>query len=301
MRIVAIGECMVELAPARDGLFAMGYAGDTFNTAWYLRHLLPKAEVDYLSAVGLDPVSGAMVDFMAREGIGTAHVQRIADRTVGLYMIRLDRGERSFAYWRSVSAARCLADDAERLALALEKADLAYLSGITLAILSDAARTRLAAELRAARKRGMRVAFDPNLRPALWPDAAVMRAAVTEFAGKADIVLPSFDDETRHFGDHDPASTARRYGQAGSPLVVVKDSGNPVLTLDAGSLARHALAQPNADPFDTTAAGDSFNAGFLAAHLSGATLSDAVAHGAALAARVIRAPGALVRAAVAEA
>ncbi|MCU0828361.1 MAG: sugar kinase [Tabrizicola sp.] len=289
---------MVELAPAGDGLFAMGYAGDTFNTAWYLRHLLPEAEVDYLTAVGSDPTSDAMVDFMTSAGIGTAHVQRVAGRTVGLYMIRLEKGERSFAYWRSASAARCLADDAERLGLALAKADLAYLSGITLAILSEAARTRLAAELRTARKRGVRVAFDPNLRPALWPEAAAMRAAVTEFASVADVVLPSFDDEARYFGDPDPAETARRYGRAGAPLVVVKDGGNPVVTLSGGPLVWHRLVQQVADPVDTTAAGDSFNAGFLAAHLTGMALEGAVANGAALAARVIRAPGALVLSAV---
>ena len=306
MRIVAIGECMVELAPAGAGLFAVGYAGDTFNTAWYLRQLLPRTVVDYLTAVGADTVSDEMLAFMAAEGIGTGHVRRAPGRTVGLYMIRLAAGERSFVYWRSTSAARCLADDPDGLQRALAGADLAYLSGITLAILPEDARVRLAGCLDTARSQGTRVAFDPNLRPTLWPDLDRMLATVTAFATRADIVLPSFEDEARHFGDPNPVVTAQRYAGAGAgtgsgsgaPLVVVKDGSNPVVALDAGRLTRHALAAEVPNPVDTTAAGDSFNAGFLAALLSGAGLEAAIASGAALAARVIAAPGALVRSAV---
>lgn len=298
MRVVAIGECMVELAPAGDGHFALGYAGDTFNTAWYLRRLLPSASVDYLTAVGVDAVSDEMLGFMAAEGIGTVHVRRIAGRSVGLYMIRLLAGERSFAYWRSASAARLLAEDAGALEGALQGAGLAYLSGITLAILDDAGRGRLLAALAVARKAGTLVAFDPNIRPALWPDAQGMRDALMQAAGAADIVLPSFDDEARVFGDAAPDATARRYAAAGAGLVVVKDGPGAVVTLQDGDAQSHALPKVLATPVDTTAAGDSFNAGCLAALLRGEGLKQAVATGAALAGRVIAAPGALVRQAV---
>lgn len=40
-RIISVGECMVEMAPTGEGTFAMGFAGDTLNTAWYLRRALP--------------------------------------------------------------------------------------------------------------------------------------------------------------------------------------------------------------------------------------------------------------------
>ena len=55
-RIVAIGECMVEMAPvATEGQFCLGYAGDTLNTAWYLRRLLGAGDqIDYFTAVGND-------------------------------------------------------------------------------------------------------------------------------------------------------------------------------------------------------------------------------------------------------
>ena len=164
MRVVAIGECMVELAPTGDGTFTMGFAGDTFNTAWYLRRLMPKAStVSYLSAVGTDHISDRMVEFLAAEGIAIDHLQRLPERSVGLYMIQLAKGERSFSYWRSTSAARLLAEDPTQLNAALDGADLIYLSGITLAILSEGARLRLLSALALARAAGSRVAFDPNI------------------------------------------------------------------------------------------------------------------------------------------
>ena len=299
MRVVAIGECMVELAPTGDGRFAMGFAGDTFNTAWYLRRLLPvDAQVSYLSAVGTDAVSDRMVGFMADEGIATDHVQRVPGRSVGLYLIQVTDGERSFAYWRSESAARLLAEDTARLNAALDGADLIYLSGITLAILAAEARARLIAALVRARAAGSKVAFDPNIRPALWPDKATMLQMITEMAAGADIVLPSYDDEARHFGDPDPVATAQRYGRHGEPLVVVKDGPRPVQTWHAGRSGSHPVPVPTELVLDTTAAGDSFNAGFLASYLTGASLPEAVASGTSLAARVIAGPGALVRSAV---
>ena len=38
-RFLSIGECMIEMALQEDGRYAMGYAGDTFNTAWYARRV----------------------------------------------------------------------------------------------------------------------------------------------------------------------------------------------------------------------------------------------------------------------
>lgn len=291
---LSIGECMVELSPQESGLFGLGFAGDTFNTAFYARACLPAAwTVGYLTDVGQDGVSDRMLAFMTAQGIDTSRIRRQADRTVGLYLIELRGGERSFRYWRDRSAARLLADVEARLDAALAGVRLAYLSGITLAILDAQGRARLIDALGRARAAGTIVAFDPNLRPRLWADPDTMRAEVTAGAAQADIVLPSFDDEAQHFGDATPEATAARYAARGAGTVVVKDGPKDVLCHSGGMELRYRPA-PVADVVDTTAAGDSFNAGFLARWLAGARATEAMAAGAAVAAQVIRARGALV-------
>ena len=291
-RLLAIGECMAELAPAEaPGTYRMGFAGDTFNTAWYLARA--GVPTGFLSAVGDDPLSDRLCRFAQAAGIDTAAVRRVPGGTVGLYLIALDGAERSFTYWRGQSAARRLADDGAALDRAMAGADTLYLSGITLAILAPEDRARLLGALGRARAAGRTVAFDPNLRPRLWPDGDAMRAAIMAGAAHADLALPSFEDEAAVFGDADPEATVARYGRAGARAVVVKDGAAPV-TWRAGGRGGTVDPVPAREVVDTTAAGDSFNAGLLAALSRGAAMPEAVAEGCALAARVVAGRGALV-------
>lgn len=162
------------------GHYGLGYAGDTFNTAWYVRQLQPGWQVDYVTAVGRDAISDQMLAFFRSEGIGTEGIQRVDGRTVGLYLIALSGGERRFAYWRGQSAARQLAADHNGLPAAVGRPDILYFSGITLAVLEGAGRQNLCRVISEARQSGSLVVFDPNLRPALWPDRATMCDAIME-------------------------------------------------------------------------------------------------------------------------
>lgn len=286
---------MVELAPQDDGAFRMGFAGDTFNSAWYARKHLPDDwTVSYATCAGQDALSDRMVAFMAAEGIDTRHIRRVPDRTLGLYMIQLDKGERSFSYWRGEAAARTLADDPVWLAATLEAAGLVLLSGITLAILTPEARTRLLAALNAARQKGTIVAFDTNLRKRLWASTEEMRSSVMACAAVSDILFPSFDEETEAFGDKTPTDTVARYRDAGVGLVVVKNGIDPLTVWSADTGLQTFQPVPAPRVIDTTAAGDSFNAGFLSAWLMGDTLAEAAAAGMALSAKVVQGKGALV-------
>lgn len=293
-RLLAIGECMVELMQAEGGLLRKGYAGDTFNTAYYARQYLPSDwSVDYLSAVGTDTISDEMLAFMEGHGIGTAPVARIEGRSPGLYMIHLKDGERSFSYWRSASAARLLARDGDRLRAALEASDLIVFSGITLAILPPEDGETLLAELRRAKATGKRIAFDPNIRPRLWDDAGRMRATITEGARAATLVLPSLDDETTHFGDAGLEETVARYRALGVGELVVKD-GAEGATLVFGETRSHAPSAKAETIVDTTSAGDSFNGAFLARLATGASPQEAAGFAAKVATAVIQHHGALV-------
>lgn len=291
-RFVAVGECMVEMAPSGGGQFTMGFAGDTFNTCWYARQLRPDWAIDFVTAVGRDAVSNSMVSMLQDAGLGTAHVQRRDDRTVGLYMIELQDGERSFSYWRGQAAARLLAEDGAVLGRAFDGASMVYFSGITLGVLEGRGREVLLEQVARARAAGSVVAFDSNLRPRLWDSDAQMCDAVMEAARVSDIVLPSYDDEAVFFGDDGPQGTMQRYLDAGASCVVVKNGAGAIDFCDK-AFRGQIIPQVVADVVDSTAAGDSFNAGFFAAYDKG--VAAAVESGLSLAAKVIQGRGALVK------
>jgi len=294
-RLLSIGECMVELSQAGEGLLRKGFAGDTFNTAWYARACLPAEwSVDYFTALGDDPLSSEMLAMMKDAGIGTDHIRRIEGKTPGLYLITLKNGERTFSYWRDTAAAKKLADDADRLRRAIEAADIVYFSGITLGILSPEAVETLLSELRRARATGKQVAFDPNIRPRLWPNREYMLKTIEAGARAANLVLPSFDDETTHFGDRTVADTIARYHALGVENVVVKNGADGV-TLSFGSTEPvHVPSVKAAQLVDTTSAGDSFNGAFLSRLVRGGSPAEAAAYGAAVASVVIGHHGALI-------
>jgi len=298
---LALGECMVELAQTGKGLYRRGFAGDTFNTAWYARRLLPGDwSVGYGTCIGSDAVSDEMLAFMQGEGIDTGPIRRLNDRTVGLYMISLQDGERSFSYWRGQSAARALADDADWLEATLAGNDILHFSAITLAILAPDAREHFCAALGRARAAGARVAFDTNLRPRLWAGEEDMRKGLALGASVADIVLPSFDEETGLFGDASPDATLARYRDLGAGLVAVKQGGAPLVLWDQAAGRIEISPESVARVVDTTAAGDSFAAGLLSGLALGQPTAKAAGFAMRLAARVIQAPGALVPAIFAE-
>jgi 2-dehydro-3-deoxygluconokinase len=285
---------MVEMAPAREpGQFLMSFAGDTLNTAWYLHRAKPGWSVDYLTAIGNDSASDNMVAFLVKEGLGTSDLIRVPDRTVGLYMIELSHGERSFSYWRSQSAARLLAADASLLEARFKDRDMIYFSGITLAILEGEGRQNLLTELAVAKSNGAQIIFDPNLRPKLWSDLGTMCDAVMAAAAISDVVLPSHDDEATFFGDVNTKATVERYLGAGVSTVIGKNGGGEILYSQAG-ISGIVHPEPISDIVDSTAAGDSFNAGFLAG-LDDGDIEQAIKVGCDLAGRVIRGRGALVR------
>lgn len=293
-QFVAIGECMVELSEAEGGLLRRGFAGDTFNTAYYARKLLPAAwTVSYLSALGDDALSTQMLAFMTESGIDASPVRRIAGKSPGLYMISLLNGERSFTYWRDTSAARQLADDPAHLAQHLAKADVIHFSGITLGILTSAATATLLDALRNARARGARISFDTNYRPRLWQGRSDTADIYLRAAGVADIVLPGLDDEIAVFGPSTPADVAARYKAKGASVVVVKDGAKGATVFDASG-EHHVPAVTPRVLADTTAAGDSFAAAFLTRIAGGETPREAAAFAARIAAEVVSQKGALV-------
>src|SRR5260221_11274598 len=227
LRVACIGECMIEVNQRDSETLAVGFGGDTLNTAVYLARVNPseRVAVDYVTALGDDPYSDAMIAMWRDEGIGTGSVARLPGKLPGLYLIRIDdKGERRFFYYRSAAAARGLFAAAwtTPLLATLADYDLVYFSAITLSILGKGARERFFAALAAARAKGCRIAFDSNYRPAGWPDRTVARTVIGRFLACVDIALPTFDDEVALFEDADAEATPTRYADAGVRDIPIK-------------------------------------------------------------------------------
>jgi 2-dehydro-3-deoxygluconokinase len=300
-KVASIGECMIELRHRGERELELAYGGDTLNFAVYLARLSRGrgVAVDYVTALGEDPYSDAMLAMWRGEGVGCDLVARLPGRLPGLYTIRTDaHGERTFTYWRSASAARDVLQGAHgsRIAEQLAGYDLLYLSGITLSILDPAQRERLMALADAIRTRGGRVVFDNNFRPAGWPDRDEARAVFDRMLRRVDIALPTLDDDQALFGVEDVSDCARRLHDLGVAEVVVK-LGAKGCRLSSSGRTADVPAERVARVVDSTAAGDSFNAGYLAGRLAGLEPEAAAAQGNRLAARVIGHPGAVIPAA----
>ena len=285
-RIALIGECMIELQHRADGSLHQSFGGDTLNTAVYLRRELGDAgSVDYVTALGDDSFSDAMCEHWHAEGLGLGRVQRLPGRLPGLYCIQTDaQGERKFLYWRNEAAVRdCFTTPAaEPVLAALPGYDVVYFSGITLAVLGDIGRERLLQALIEARQRGAKVVFDNNYRPRLWADVQTAREAYRRVLAAVDIALFTEDDERALFGYEDSEQVFAAYPSIAE--VVLKRGADACLIRCAGE--RFAVPALKVEKVvDTTAAGDSFSAAYLASRLNGGSPQDAALAGPRLASR----------------
>ncbi|MDE5451964.1 sugar kinase [Bradyrhizobium sp. CSA112] len=294
-KVACIGECMIELKQAQGtqaGLFSRGYGGDTLNTAVYLARL--GAGADYITALGDDSLSDEMIAGWAAEGVGTTRVARLPGKLPGLYMIQTDdKGERRFFHWRDSAAARSLMDlpQTPEILGSLATYEMIYLSAITLSLYGEEGRARLFAAVKRAREAGARFAFDTNFRARGWPDLDVARAVYHDAFELADIVLASTEDLLPlHPGESNEALLARIPGNE----VVLKLSEPASILRLAGVSHQIRAEQLKAPVVDTTAAGDSFAAAYVAARLAGADPKEAARAGHRLAGVVVCHPGAII-------
>jgi len=205
-------------------------------------------------------------------------------------------GTRQRHDWRIEAPARELFELPEwgRVAEGVSKAKLVYFSGITLSLYSNIGIGRFLALVEMVRQQGVKVAFDGNFRPRGWRgDLSRTRTVFMEALKRVDIALPAYDDEAVLWGDPSPEATVARLQAFGIPEIVVKNGPNSALVASGGQ-SEFVPVPEVVVPVDTTAAGDSFNAAYLAARLSGKAPADAAAAAHRLASQVIRHRGALM-------
>lgn len=292
---ICVGEATIELARGADGRFALQSGGDTFNTAVYLARA--GLNTAFATALGDDPYSEAIIGLAKAEAIETELMLRVPGRLPGLTVIDSDAvGGRRLHHWRDAAPARDLFELPawSQIAEALTKARLIYFSGITLSLYSNVGLGRFLAAIELARNAGATIAFDGNFRPHDWKgDLARTRTVFAEALKRTDIALPAYDDEAVLWGDPSPAATIERLQTFGVREVVVKNGPHDAV-IGAGADREEIPVPEVVTPVDATAAGDGFNAGYLASRLSGVKPADAAQNAHRLAAQVLRHRGAIV-------
>jgi 2-dehydro-3-deoxygluconokinase len=286
---------MIELARGSDGRFSIACGGDAFNTAVYLARAGTSAA--FATALGNDTYSDAILALMAAEGVSSEAILRANGRLPGLYVVDVDpAGKQHFNYWREEAPARELFElqDWNRVAASLLAAKLVYFSGITLSLYSNIGLGRFLAVIEVARQNGAKIAFDGNFRPRNWKgDLSRTRTVFMEALKRVDIALPAYDDEAVLWGDPSPEATVERLQAFGIAEIVVKNGPNSALVAALGG--REFVPVPElVVPVDPAAAGDGFNAGYLAARLAGEAPPLAAAAAHRLAGQVIRHRGAIM-------
>ena len=294
--IVCFGECMVELRSSGGAAMTMGFGGDTLNTATYLARLLSgKFNVCYATALGDDTAySGEMLKSWHREDIKTQFVTRLPGQLPGLYTIQVDsKGERTFSYWRNDAAARKYFDaPSSPLEDNRDQIDVFYISGISLAILPPHARLRLFALMQSLRADSKTIIFDNNYRPRLWANPAEADAAYAQAFTLCDIALITLSDEAERLNQSEDNALTAAFALPCPEIVIKRGAASTLVKTRSGNF--EVLTRPVPTIVDTTAAGDSFGAAYIAARLSGSAPDVAAQNGNALAATVIQHPGAII-------
>lgn len=290
--IVSFGEPMVEFnaesvgGPRTGSLFSLGYGGDSSNFAVAVSRLGGRS--GYLTRVGADHFGALLQDLWHAEGVDAKPVIVDEPRPTGLYFIVRNGAATEFVYRRTGSAASHLAPE-DLPGGWIEQAKVLHVTGITQAISQTACDTVFAA-IERAKAAGTTITYDPNIRPRLWP-LQTARAIARYTIPLCDVVLPNLDEGRLLTGYEDPKAITQELLDLGAPLVVLKmGSVGAVVATPDEYVPIPALPVRAKDP---TGAGDTFDAGFAVATVEGRTPVEAALFGAAAAAQVVKALGAV--------
>jgi ribokinase len=250
-------------------------AGQAGNLALALVHL--DVPVAVISAVGADQAGDQILAALSNAGVATDGVEVIADEPTGLSvaLIRED-GERAFVSNFGASY-RVDADLVGRHRVSVQQDAMLCLVGLmNLPTMGLGAARDLLAEVR---KWGVTTVLDTGWDPGDWPPETVQ--GTLALLKHVDVFLPNLDEAEVLTGTRDPAAAARALAARGPATVVVKCGA----TGSHGRQGDRDVFVPSvpATVVDAVGAGDSFDAGFLAATLAGVGLQEAMVHGNALA------------------
>jgi 2-dehydro-3-deoxygluconokinase len=265
--LVCLGEPMIEFnrqKPGADGRvhWLEGHGGDTSNVA--IAAARQGASAGYVTAIGRDPFGDALMALWAAEGVDASAVIRRKDAPTGLYFVTHSERGHEFTFYRAGSAASRLTA-AEVPEGYIARAKIFEASAISQAI-SGSANEAVLHAMALAKKHGVAIAYDTNLRLRLWPLERA-RPAIEEACRRADTVFTSDEEAAVLWGHKEPERVADALLGLGPAIVVVKRGGKGALV--ATREQREHIAGHAVEAVDATGAGDTFAGAFLARRLAG--------------------------------
>ncbi|WP_218672332.1 PfkB family carbohydrate kinase [Paenibacillus sp. 32352] len=255
--IVCLGELLIDFVPEENGqpleqvpVFQRAAGGAPANVAAAVAKLGGSSR--FIGKVGNDAFGRYLRNTLVEAGVETALVETDAART-GLAFVSLRKdGERDFLFFRE-PAADMLLEAAELNDSWLEDAAIYHFGSVSL--ISEPCRTATLEAARRVKAFGGIISYDPNLRPALWPDEETMRQEVLRHIALADVVKVS-EEEAAFLLNTEPAEAVQQLLMMGTKAVVVTrgEEGCFVVTRHAMTLVPGIRVKA----VDTTGAGDSF-------------------------------------------
>ena len=271
--ILSCGEALIDMLPRTTGAgedaFAPYPGGAVFNTAIALGRLgAPSA---FLSGLSTDLFGAVLTDALTASGVDCTLAIRSA-RPTTLAFVRLVNGQAGYAFYDENTAGRMLTE-ADLPALP-GTVDALFFGGISL-VGEPCGSAYEALMTREAASRVMMM--DPNIRPGFITDEAAYRARIGRMLASSDIVKVSDEDLRWLEGAGEIADLAAGILARGPKVVFVTEGAEGA----HGFTARHQSFVParKVTVADTVGAGDTFNAGILAAlhragHLTKAALAE---------------------------
>jgi 2-dehydro-3-deoxygluconokinase len=292
--VLTVGEAMALLVAQQPGAlsrvdqFRRASAGAELNVAIGLSRL--GLRVAYVSRVGRDAFGEYLREVLRAEGIDQQHVKTDPDHATG-FMLKSQAPsgkDPAIEYFRKGSAAAHMGLMDIPVAW-FESARHLHITGISVA-LSESVRELVWEMATQARAAGVRVSFDPNLRPRLWPSQQTMVEWLNRFAGLADLVMPGLSEGQLLSGQTDARDVAAFYLDRGAKQIAIKLGPQGAY---CASAAGHAIVPGFlvSPVVDTVGAGDGFAVGVISGILEGLPLLEAVERGNAIGARVVQFSG----------
>ncbi|MBP2659163.1 MAG: 2-dehydro-3-deoxygluconokinase [Firmicutes bacterium] len=292
--IITIGEPMALFVANQEGpleqidSFTKYVAGAEVNFSVGMSRLEHK--VAYITKMGQDPFGKYINKFLVENKINTQYVKFEENYPTGFMLkSKVTDGDPEVFYFRKRSAASQMSmKDISNISW--EGVKHFHATGISPA-LSATCHEAVSELMATARENGVRISFDPNLRPKLWSNENEMVKVINDLAFRSDIVLPGINEGKILTGSNDVNFIADFYLSAGVSIVVIKlgEKGAFVKTKDDDSFI--------VEPFrvdkvvDTVGAGDGFAVGVISGLIEGLSIRQAVIRGNAIGALAVMSPG----------